>query len=218
MKQNRDAIYITLPLTVVALIVSYIFSCIKFDYGYNIALGVFGSALLAFIIATINYRVDKRVCLEAFYKCAMKFRNKLNRYQSSGEFEQRVVILLRIYEFDFSALDDAYGSLYFLFGNKVKKKIYETVYNPILKVRKELRNTSFHLETNKNARSGNRNAVESVLDKFDAYVMATNIHSQQTENDDFYYKESFNRIVRELDKSLDNYYYEILYPNKKREK
>ncbi len=68
MKENRNAIYVTLAITVlslgVAVVVEY---CEKInnllpkaDFIINCLLGIFSGAMLAMIIAIINYRVERK--------------------------------------------------------------------------------------------------------------------------------------------------------------
>lgn len=68
MKENRDAIYVTLTITVLSLGFAVIAEyCEKInnllpkaDFIINCLLGIFSGAMLAMIIAIINYRVEKK--------------------------------------------------------------------------------------------------------------------------------------------------------------
>lgn len=68
MKENRNAIYVTLVITTVALGLAIVFEyneklndlLPKADFIINCLLGIFSGALLAMIVATINYRVEKK--------------------------------------------------------------------------------------------------------------------------------------------------------------
>ena len=68
MKENRNAIYVTLVITIVSLGLAIIFEyneklndlLPKADFIINCLLGIFSGALLAMLIAIINYRVEKK--------------------------------------------------------------------------------------------------------------------------------------------------------------
>ena len=68
MKENRKAIYVTLVITIVSLGLAIIFEyneklndlLPKADFIINCLLGIFSGALLAMLIAIINYRVEKK--------------------------------------------------------------------------------------------------------------------------------------------------------------
>lgn len=68
MKENRNAIYVTLVITIVSLGLAIIFEyneklnelLPKADFIINCLLGIFSGAVLAMLVAIINYRVEKK--------------------------------------------------------------------------------------------------------------------------------------------------------------
>lgn len=95
MKENRNAIYVTLAITIVSLGVAIIFEynermndwLLKADFIINCLLGIFSGSILALITAIINYHAErKRVITELlnFIECLILELMPLNNLIFEG--------------------------------------------------------------------------------------------------------------------------------------
>ena len=99
MKENRNAIYVTLVITTVALGLAIVFEyneklnelLPRADFIINCLLGIFSGSILALITAVINYRVErKRIITELlnFTQCLILELMPLNnRFFEVGNFD-----------------------------------------------------------------------------------------------------------------------------------
>ena len=132
MRQNKWTIYITFPITVVALAGAWCLDVCEEPFWSNVLLGVFGSALLTLLVSCINYATERRKALEDFWTLGHKAVRAFNRYPLDGSLDEKADAILLINEFDFAAFGDAYSAIDFLFGNKKgRNKIYTEIYLPI---------------------------------------------------------------------------------------
>lgn len=95
MKENRNAIYVTLVITIVALGLAIVFEyneklnelLPRADFIINCLLGIFSGSILALITAVINYRVErKRIITELlnFTQCLILELMPLNNLLFEG--------------------------------------------------------------------------------------------------------------------------------------
>lgn len=101
MKENRNAIYVTLVITTVALGLAIVFEyneklnelLPRADFIINCLLGIFSGSILALITAVINYRVErKRIITELlnFTQCLILELMPLNnRFFEGGNFDSQ---------------------------------------------------------------------------------------------------------------------------------
>lgn len=119
MKQNKIAIIVTAPIALVSLILAYIFNHLGGQgvFWANVMLGAFGSALLGLITAIINYVTERKRILGASFTQSIKALNNFRRFRSNdfakGTKKVDIIIetILRIDEFDYVPLDEAYTDM-----------------------------------------------------------------------------------------------------------
>ena len=68
MKQNKWAIIVIFPITVIALLLAWDFDEIGCSFWSNVFLGVFGSGLLTAMVAVINYITERRTEQDSIHK------------------------------------------------------------------------------------------------------------------------------------------------------
>ena len=155
MKQNKIAIIVTVPIVVASLILALLLDIFVKQGGFwtNVFLGVFGSALLGLITAIINYITERKNTIDAFYMHHIKAVNNFHRFQKNefsadlGEINTPIEMILRMAEFDYFSLDEAYKNMSFLFYNQKKRnQIFEQMYKPIVELREKVLSTALLIE------------------------------------------------------------------------
>lgn len=219
MRQNKWAILITFPLTVVALILASFFDNVGYAFWSNVFLGVFGSGLLTAMVAAINYSTERRKTLEAFWSFGHKAIKNINRYSPDDDLDTTIDILLQMNEFDYQPFDDAYGDICFIFNNKkLRKEITERIYGPLLELRHLITEKSFHFNLYKKAENGNKIVMQHFVDEIDQLLVERKEHHYPQENGEtFTVKDVSTYKVQNLLTEFNDYYYFVMYPWRKKE-
>ena len=219
MRQNKWAILITFPLTVVALILAIFFDNAGYAFCSNVFLGVFGSGLLTAMVAAINYATERRKALETFWNYGHKAVRTFNRYPIDGTDNEKADAVLLMNEFDFQALGDAYAAIDFLFGNKkARKRIYSELYSPIRNSGHKLAIYTAKISRLRRYTPENVAILQSYIKELDEIFI-----EEYTEK--YAYQDSAtltvtNRCNKLTDMCYDRFsgfYWKIMYPLKKQE-
>lgn len=213
MRTNRLAIYSLTPLTLISLLLAIFFrNCSSFTS--NVFLGVFGSSLLTLIMAVINYFNERRRTCELFYQYAKKAIHNYGKYHIDYDFDKKIDTVLLMNEFDYSALDNAYGDFAFLFHNKkLHKKIGNQIYQLTLDAREIIAVKSFHFNEYKQAENGNKPVMNVFINELDEFFIKKDITTfEDSPATITHYR---NHIVDKIDKNLVGWYFELMYPKYK---
>ena len=155
MKQNKIAIIVSTPIVVASLILAFLLDiCVEHGgFWANVFLGVFGSALLGLITAIINYVTERKNTIDAFFMHHIKAVNNFHRFQRNqssanfGDVDTPIEMILRMAEFDYFPLDEAFRNMSFLRDNKKKREqIFEQMYKPIVDLREKVLSTAQLIE------------------------------------------------------------------------
>ncbi len=147
----------------------------------SIFMSIFTGTLISIITSLISYQNKKRKLLERFYVAAERYSYKLNdlRYDEKDFYEKMK------YDSTVTEMDDMYFDMRFFFKNKSKhKRIYESIFSPIIDVHKCFKNEDY--------------------DKLKTLVF------EKDENDKtvFVYP---NKATRRLQKAKKEYYFKYMY-------
>lgn len=221
MRNNKYAIIIITPMTVIALLSAWYLDSVGISFWSNVLLGVFGSGLLSAIIAAISYTTERKRTLENFWSYGHKAINNINKYKLSGSVEQRVDAVLAMNEFDYLPFDDAYGEICFMFSNKrLRRRIYIELYEPILNVRRAISEKTYHFREFKEVNgTGNKEVMETFLSEIDKLLVDSepicwNMPDGTCKQTGTSRR---NKLVRPLLETFNDFYYKLMYPFKKKE-
>lgn len=219
MRQNKWAIIIIFPVTVVALILAWFFNNSCYSFWSNVFLGVFGSGLLTVMVAVINYVTERRNALEMFWAHGHKAARNFNRYPVDGTDNEKADAVLLMNEFDFQTFGDAYAGIDFLFGNKKScKRIYTELYSPIQDCGDKLAIYASKISRLRHYAPDNTAVLQSYIKELDEVFI-----TEYTEK--YPYQETTtltatnrcNKLTDMLYERFNGFYYKIMYPLKKQE-
>lgn len=128
MRTNKLSICLFFPLSIICLVISYyLFRTGKaYDYYQNVVIGVFGSSLTALIVSIIGYKIERRHTLERFQHYACRALDNLDKFMMKKSTIETVDLVISLNNYDYSAFNDAYLEIDFLFFNRrAHKKIDE---------------------------------------------------------------------------------------------
>ena len=219
MTQNKWTCLICFPLSVIALFGAWCIAEGVYVFWSNVLLGVFGSGLLTFVVAAINYCTERRKALENFWTLGHKAARAFGKYPIGGNDAEKIESILIIGEFDYAAFDDAYASIDFLFGNKKRKqKIFAEIYRPVRDAGGIVSVSAFNIIRLRRAIPGNMKILERYISEVDKILI--------TEEKSYVESETGNKIEVTLTSNrmtdlcierLDNFYWKTMYPRKKHE-
>ena len=219
MKQNKWAIIVVSPITVVALLLAWIFDKNEYGFWSNVFLGVFGSGLLTTMVAVINYITERRTALETFWTQGHKAARNFNRYPLDGTDNEKADAVLLMNEFDFQSFGDAYAAIDFLFGNKkARKRIYSELYSPIRDIGHKLALYAAKISRLRRYAPENVAVLQSYIKELDEIFI-------EEYTGKYAYQDSAtltvtNRCNKLTDMCYDRFsgfYWKIMYPLKKQE-
>lgn len=219
MKQNKWAIIVVSPITVVALLLAWIFDKNEYGFWSNVFLGVFGSGLLTTMVAVINYIIERRTALETFWTQGHKAARNFNRYPLDGTDNEKADAVLLMNEFDFQSFGDAYAAIDFLFGNKkARKRIYSELYSPIRDIGHKLALYTAKISRLRRYAPENVAVLQSYIKELDEIFI-------EEYTGKYAYQDSAtltvtNRCNKLTDMCYDRFsgfYWKIMYPLKKQE-
>lgn len=220
MRTNKPAIIWSSIISIVSLtisIITHIIVCVKCEYISNLFAGIFASGVLALLIAIINYRSERRKTLEQFYSYVLKVASNFDRFEYSDDIERSIDSVLQIKQFDYLPLDNAYGDMDFLFGDKKKRKyIYNKIYKPILDCRDLITEKAFHFTEYKKAANGNKKVMKIFVDDI-ANILLTQKEDDIIEPNGHVikFKGIKPNLTAQLRNEINGEYYSIMYPHNK---
>lgn len=219
MRTNKPAIIWSTILSVVALICSLILYYFNCEYWSNLFAGIFASGVLTIMISIINYHTERRKTLESFYSYANKAAYNFNRFENDGDLERSIDSILKMNEFDYIEMDNAYGDMCFLFNNKkTKKYIFEKIYEPTLSLRQLIGEKCFHFRQYRKAFNGNSRVMRIFVDEVaEAFMEYKEVESVNENGVSMVMKTSRNKVVEQFHDELGGKYYKIMYPCMKKE-
>ena len=219
MKENKWAILSVSPMTIAALVGAW-YLHIEKEFWSNVLLGIFGSGFLTIVIATVNYLTERRRALEAFWNLGHKAVRAFNKYPIDGTAEEKIEAILLINEFDFDALGDAYAAIDFLSGNKhMRLKIGSEIYAPLRDAGRTIANSAFNITRLRRAIPGRMDVLESYISDVDNVLIKTEVSYHECDDGrEIEMTYTCNRMTDQCYKQFDGFYWNIMYPLKKRNK
>lgn len=194
----------------ISLILDY---AVKNKYWSNIFIGIFASGLLALLLSIISYNVERQKALEDFYIQANKALNIFNLYENNGDIERSMDIVIEMANYDYICLDNAYGNIDFIFGNKrLRKYIYNDIYKPIIDLKNLIIEKAFHFKEYKKTVNGNLKVMKMFIDEIDNVIMFRDCKELSDESI-CKMNYSYNKFVRNIRDELNSEYYKIMYGN-----
>jgi len=219
MKQNKWTVFISLPITMVALVCAWLLDYNGNGFWSNVFLGIFGSGMLTFIVAAINYATERRRTLEAFWNYCHKAIRNFNRYPIDGTDSEKADAIMLMNEFDFQAFGDSYAGIDFMFGNrKARKRIYEELYMPVRNGGNKLSECAFNILRLRRYAPDNLPVLRSYIKEMDELLIVE--YTEEYPHQDtttLTITNKCNRFVDECYEKLNGFYWRIMYPLKKQE-
>lgn len=215
---------ITFFCAISALIAALYIGKEKQCIGYDIAMAVFGSALLGFIMSTIEYFAERRRSMERFWLEARAALIKLRKIKyididvsddnESRKYYEKYMKSIDSYieasQIDLVDLGNAYGNLDFIFhNNSIRKMAYFDIYDKIRKYRNLLRDESMYFNLMKEGKGNFVVCVQKVN------AINQKVFSVETESaDGCIRKVVYQRAFDDIDEVLESFRLKI-YKNAK---
>ena len=216
MRENKIAIICSSVISLASLAASIILHCCNCDYTSNLFAGIFASGVLTLMIAAINYSVARRRTLESFYSYAQKAVSNYNLFENDGDLERSIDSVLRMNQFDYLALDTAYGDMCFLFHDKANRRyVYEKIYSQTLTLRNLISEKSFHFREYRKAVNGNKPVMRNFIEEIDSAIMERKTIDISNVDVTTSMTSVRNRVVQQLKTELNGKYYELMYGKKR---
>lgn len=217
MRNQKHLIGSMVIICLVTIIFAYITNCHRRNFLSNIFIGIFSSGLLTLFISIIGYQNEKRNALENFYMSAHKALNNFSLYENSGQVESTINKILKINEYDYSELHNAYGSIDFIFMNCLYKKyIFDSIYKKILNLKELIDSKSIDFKFYLNAQNGNKEAMKHFINDIDKEIMYREEKDIINDNGEIihtYY--AINKFIKCISAELNGKYYKIMYGKEK---
>lgn len=153
--------------------------------------------------------------MEKLYESAFKALNFINQYRVDLNLDVAIERVLSIYNYDYSALDTAFGALEFFFCNKkTKDYIFKSIYEPIVQLREDLEEPCYHLSLYKDGVSKNEKAAKEMIEKATALLTYTEEIQAECEDGTVLQCDYVrDRLYDTLEKELKGQYWDIMYLN-----
>lgn len=213
MRENKHAIIATSLLSVLALIGAICLHECRKEFISNIFAGIFCSGVLALLIAIINYRVARKETLEKFYSYARKAAWMYNQLEYNCDVEKTIDSILEINRFDYLELDNAYGSMDFLFNDKkYRKYVFVNIYEPTLLARKAVTEACFYLKAYRNGFGHQKMAQGKVNEIIDLFIEKEEKQELRNNGSSVKITSYTNKVYAKMMEELSNKYYGLMYP------
>lgn len=111
MKSKKWLTLLILLCVGVGLLCIVVFYCTDIKLGYDLALAIFGSALLGFIMSVIEYSVERRRAMEVFWKEALKVLKLLRKIKPIDISEPQDILLACLVEEENNKTTQDFGDL-----------------------------------------------------------------------------------------------------------
>lgn len=133
MRERRNTVIALTPITLISFVIAVIFNyCIEENFIVNVSLAVFGSSLLAVIVALIGYFSERKKVLKQYGDELITILNIICKYKfnarngSNAQYEN-AKILADLYEHTFYSL----GIIFYEFSPFLRKSDFNNyVYSP----------------------------------------------------------------------------------------
>jgi len=203
-------------ICVFSIIIAFIFNKYNVGFWVNIFIGIFSSGVLALILSIIGYQIERMKTLEEFYTYVLKAIANFNRFENNGDPQYTMDIVLKINDFDYTALDMSYGNIDFMFANNTHRKyIYDRIYKRVCNLKHIINDKSFHFKEYKKAINGNLPVMELFIKKIDEEIMARKREDITNEDGSVcIVSSSYNKFNNEIMDELNGKYYKIMYGRK----
>ena len=149
MRERRNTVIALTPVTLLSLVSAIIFNyCIEEDFIVNVSLAIFGSSLLAVIVALIGYFSERRKVLKQYGDELIAILNiicmyKFNVRSGSKNRYENAKILADLYDHTFYSL----GVIYYEFVPFFRKSDFNNyIYSPFKYLSTFLKNNSNNLK------------------------------------------------------------------------
>ena len=211
MKSYRDATYATSIITVITALMTI---CLHYwgkgneaAFWGNVALTMFGGAVITLITSVIGYRRERTIALEKFSSFSQKIIGKIKKYDSDWEVEEKIRFFDDLATVDLWDYGACYANIWFFESwRKKRDDIHKKIYWPIHSFCEAAQKTC-----NKIHDKDENDIMASIYDleeKFCIYVTDSTAKIGGVKSNYLYYKTK---------DELNSWYYDMMYPWKARE-
>lgn len=221
MRIYRNAIVITFLITIISVVIAFIFNFYtNIDaFWCNLFLGVFGSGLLTFITSVISYCVERRKTFEGFSYNTKAILHELNKYQTNWSLDEKVEFFLNFHDFSLIEWDRYYGEFALLFDWKKENTsyIYSKIYKPLSQIDHLINFHTWHFRWHKDGSGRNESVISRFVKEIEDLIIETTKStflecSIPTEDNAAPVMTSTrNRIVQDISTELNEKYYKLMY-------
>lgn len=213
MAENKIAIYITFFLSIVSLFLSIFFNNESCGFIPNLFLGIFASGLVALFIAIINYSIARKRTLEKFYTYMLKAASNYNLFDNEKDFDRALNSVIKMSEFDYTELDNAFSDISFLFFNKKNREyIFNDIYFRTVELRNLIELNAWHFKEYYKYENGNKSAMSDYLSQIDKAIMCRETYEHKMDDKTLKTSTSYNKAVSDIKKTISGRFYKIMYP------
>ena len=211
MKSYRDATYAT---SIITVITAFMTICLHYwgkgheaAFWNNVALTLFGGAVITLITSVIGYWRERTLALEKFSSLSQKIIGKIKKYDPDWEVEDKIrffVLLATVDLWDYGA---CYANIWFFEAwRKKRDDIHKKIYWPIHSFCEDVQKTcsKIHGKDAINIPASIRNLEEKIC----IYVTDSTAEIGGVKWNYLYYKTK---------EELNSWYYDMMYPWKARE-
>lgn len=212
----KKSFIITASFSVVSIVIAIILNYgVGEEFWCNVCLGIFGSSLLTAVTSIVGYFVERRSVTEGFYVETLKLLRQLNKYQYDFTLDDKIDFFLLLSDYDITTWDMYIRKMDF-FNNTQRKYVHETIYNPLLEVKKTASSHAWHFRRYKNGTGRNEAEMQSFVNEIEPYILEITKHKVPAEDDkEFIATNIKNKIVEKILAELDGQYYVMMYGKKK---
>lgn len=228
MKVYAKLIWITGTITFFSFAIALLLHCLfqgqEAEFWCNVALAIFGSALLSVASAGTTYKYEKRRQMEEFSKATKSILRNINKYNTSWNDEEKILFFLSFDAVDITTWDGYIRDIFFFFdlGHKKREYIYEKIYSPLAEfiniVSAHERHFRYHREAVESNPAGMRDGAvmrEFISEIEDSFIEKKEYKETDSDGKQFIMTETSNKLVHSILIELNDKYYDIMYGKKK---
>lgn len=223
MRNYAISIYITAPLTIIALIVAtllhYCATGANAGFWCNVCLGIFGSGLLTVLVSCVGYASEKKKTMEGFYYDTLDILRFLSRYDVNWNRDRKIDFFICYCDMNLDSWDMYFGDMLFLFdfSKKKRKYVFEKIYSPIIKFKKAVGNKSFHLRLYKDGDSNNTAVIDKMLGEIESLLITKDKSVVESEGRQITMTHVKSLLTNPVLEELYDGYYNLMYRKSQRE-
>ena len=223
MRNYAISIYITTPLTIVALsaamLLHYCATGANADFWCNVCLGIFGSGLLTVLVSCVGYASEKKKTMEGFFYNTLDILRFLSRYDGNWERDRKIDFFICYGDMNLDSWDMCYGDMLFLFdfSKKKMKYVFEKIYSPIISFNKIVGNRCYHLRLYKNGDSNNTAVIDKMLAEIESLLITEEKSVVESEGRQITVTHEKSQLTNPVLKELYDGYYNLMYRKSQRE-